>query len=56
MKKPQYSKFVDIQGEEINRKPLIISITEEGRNFIKLIEHIKEVYDEKCRLRWNKEK
>lgn len=50
LRKKQYSKFIEIKGRGVNKNPLIISITEEGRNLITLIEKIKEVYNEKCRL------
>jgi len=51
LRKKQYSKFVEIKGEGVNRNPLVIYVTEEGKNLIALIEKIKEVYDEKCKLR-----
>jgi len=56
LRKEQYSKFIEINGRGVNRNPLKISITNEGENFIKLIEQIKEVYNERCRFRKAKEK
>jgi len=50
LRKPQYSKFISIKGKGVNRNPLIISITKEGKYFLKLIEQIKEAYNEKCKL------
>lgn len=51
LRKKQYSEFIKIEGKGINRNPLLISITKEGEEFLKLIEQIKEVYNEKCK-RW----
>jgi len=49
LRKKQYSKFIKIEGKGINRNPFIISITEEGKEFLMLIKNIKEVYNEKCK-------
>ncbi len=56
LRKSQYSKFIKIGGKGINRNPLIIFITKEGKYFLKLIKQIKEVYSEKCRFKQDKER
>lgn len=56
LRKKRYSKFIEIRGRGVNRNPLKISMTNEGENFITLIEQIKEVYNERCRYRKTKEK
>ena len=50
LKKRQYSKFVKFEGRGVNRNPFIISITNKGKDFLILINNIKEVYNEKYRL------
>ena len=47
--KEQYSEFIKIDEEGTKRNPFIISITEEGKEFLMLIENIREVYNEKCK-------
>jgi len=56
LRKPQYTKFIKIEGRGVNKNPLMISITKEGKYFIKLIEQIKEAYNEKCKSKQHKEK
>ncbi len=56
LRKKQYSEFIEIKGKGVNKNLLKISITNEGENFIKLIEQIKEVYNERCKYRKTKEK
>ena len=56
LRRPQYVKFIKIEGEGINKNPFIILITNEGRGFLKLIQNIKGVYNEKCRFRKDKKR
>jgi bifunctional DNA-binding transcriptional regulator/antitoxin component of YhaV-PrlF toxin-antitoxin module len=41
LKKERYSAFVEIRGKGLNKKPFIISITEEGKSFLKLFAQLR---------------
>lgn len=51
LRNKKYVRFVNVRGKGVNRNPLMFSITPEGKDFLKLIKDIKEVYDEKCKLK-----
>ncbi len=51
LRKKPYIQFVKSIGKGINRKPIIFSITPEGRDFLTLTKDIREVYNEKNGLR-----
>lgn len=40
LRKSQYAKFVDFNGRGVNRSPFIISITDEGKEFLQLISRL----------------
>ncbi len=43
LRKKQYQRFVKIEGKGVNRSPFAISITIEGRDFLKLIESLRKL-------------
>lgn len=55
LRKKQYIPFVISKGKGVNRNPIVFSITSEGKEFLTLTQQIKEVYNEQCKFRENKE-
>jgi len=55
LRRSQYAKFIKIEGRGVNRNPFRFSITPEGKAFLNLIQNIREVYNEKCKLKKNQE-
>jgi|SRR3989344_1497729 len=47
LKKKQYHKFININGKGINRNPLIISINNAGKEFLKIIDNLEKIYNDR---------
>lgn len=43
LRKEQYTNFIKIEGRGVNRNPFLISITEEGKGFLGLIDYMNKV-------------
>ncbi len=51
LRREPYISFIKSMGRGINRNPIIFSITQEGKEFLKLTQCIKEAYEKKNGLR-----